>query len=351
MKNILIDGRAYSLIDEIISKNESMLINDPNLNYYNYYALSLKEKGYKTYLINIDEPKYSDGFNPFILPYKYYKKDKDKAIYEVKKITDMLLLKVKNDDTYWNTSASLLLTSIIIRLFEEAKEEEINFRSIYEALNLISLNDKHLIGYLKESDTAKRIGATVFNLPKDTMNSILSVCFNAISYYNNYDSLVKMLSYTSFETIDKTVIFMKSSYDTKKNSILNILINQIYEVTKNKNYNIILDNFDVLSYNDYFTDMFNSSLDFDIRFILKVKNLDRIKDLYDYEVVQGKDIKVINKCELPKQKDIEIKTFDYNSKIEKRIKKAEEELSEKIRLKKMGESIEDVLKETFYKEG
>ena len=50
---------------------------------------TLKENGYKTYLINYKDALNSNGFNPLIVPYKLYKSgNKDLAIDEINNIAN-----------------------------------------------------------------------------------------------------------------------------------------------------------------------------------------------------------------------------------------------------------------------
>ena len=65
------------------------------------------------------------------VPYKYYKDgDKDKAYEIVSMIVSAIFPKDVNNDPFWTDSAISLVRGYILKLFELAKEDEINFLSL-----------------------------------------------------------------------------------------------------------------------------------------------------------------------------------------------------------------------------
>ena len=74
-------------LKEIINSGENFIVNDTKEEYYKTFMPTLKENGYKTYLINYKDALNSNGFNPLIVPYKLYKSgNKDLAIDEINNI-------------------------------------------------------------------------------------------------------------------------------------------------------------------------------------------------------------------------------------------------------------------------
>ena len=76
---------------------------------YDTLGGELKKQNYNTIVINLDNPKLGNCFNPLTLPYKLYKSgDKDKAIEELENISYYFCTsenKNPNADPFWENSA------------------------------------------------------------------------------------------------------------------------------------------------------------------------------------------------------------------------------------------------------
>lgn len=236
---------------------ESIVVNDPLGELYETHAEILKEKGYNTILLNFDDARYGNSWNPLNMPYQLYKNgEKDRAIKCVEDIAYYMFYdaKDKNSDPFWINSVINCFTGVVLYLFENAKEDEINLLSVY-----------HFSNYLVNSDSSKKIinkldkqGQIYMNLvgviaaPTETKGSILSVYNQKMKAYVSREMLTNMLADTDFDLSEinskKTALFIVSGQSSYGNNFIPLLINQIIDYVKyNKNdkyLNILLDEFD-----------------------------------------------------------------------------------------------------------
>jgi DNA helicase HerA-like ATPase len=61
------------LVNFLAKKGESMVITDPKGEIYEKNGEMLKDKGYEVIVVNFRDPKNGSCWNPYSLPYKYYK--------------------------------------------------------------------------------------------------------------------------------------------------------------------------------------------------------------------------------------------------------------------------------------
>jgi len=68
-----------------------------------------------------------EGWNPIQYPYFLYREgNKDKALEYIEKIGKTIFKVSPSADPFWSNCASSLFIGIVLGLFEDAKEEEIN---------------------------------------------------------------------------------------------------------------------------------------------------------------------------------------------------------------------------------
>ncbi|MDD6878853.1 MAG: type IV secretory system conjugative DNA transfer family protein [bacterium] len=278
MKNTnLIIGKAESgktrgillkKVNDSIRENSNLLFIDNKKEYYRTYCDKLKNNGYDVKVFNISDPSKSNGYNPLALPYSYYKKgNQDKAI---ELINELALEIYKEDEQYndpfWSNSAASYFTGLVLILFKEASQEEINLGSIYSIITSDETDCKEcsiIKEYLKSIDIMDPIyinlSSTEF-APVETKGSIISVMRQKLNLYISREMLLSVLCSSEIEIdkiCDKTAIFIigkvtKSAY----NVLSNILINQIiYFVNENGiKFTYYFDNFEslpiVLEFND-----------------------------------------------------------------------------------------------------
>lgn len=248
-------GILFKEVDELIKRDESLLVLDLKEEYYNNYSKLLQDKGYQITVINLNNPVSSNGFNPFTMPYHYYKYNNMDKCIELLEETGLRLFNEdsSNTDPFWSNSAKDLFIGLSLILFKEAKEEEINLGSISTLLN--SCIKEGLSKYfenLKPNDPIYISASTIVYSPKDTRDSIISVLKQKINQFIIKPNLLNLLANTDFDINNfghkKAALFIIPKEDSRINNIANILIDQIvYKIKENKvKLNLILDNIDVL---------------------------------------------------------------------------------------------------------
>ncbi len=243
---------------------ESFLVNDPMAELYTKNAKKLEDEGYNVILLNFDDPKYGNSWNPLKLPYDLYQNgDKDRAMKLIEDIGYYLFADInKNTDPFWTNTTIDYFTGLVLYLFEYGKPEEINMLSVSSLSSDISKTDskKFMETIDKNSNIVLCLSGTLL-APPETKGSILSVFNQKMRTYITRESLTNMLSNSDFDIMSirdkKTAIFVVSKASHYVNNFISLLITQVIEAIslsdkKDKIFNIIIDEFDELvPFNDF----------------------------------------------------------------------------------------------------
>lgn len=299
-KNLIIE--KSDILNDILSKkikrNESFLMSDTSYMCIDKHYEELKNKGYNTIIINLKDTMHSEGYNPLSYPYRLFKNNKeDEAIECLEDILKIIFKdndKRKKDDPFWDEVSIDLILGIILGLFEDAAEDEINFSSVNEIL-LGLLGESYLGSYFikyfngKTSSTAYKCAAPVIMASNDTKSSIFCVSRQRLLKYNLKKNIRYLLNETTFdlENIlkEKTAIFVITKENDKNiNDIAAMLISQLYKFIYDENFdnrfNFIIGNIEAIDYiNDLETILF-SALDKNIKFYIETLSLENMKEKY-----------------------------------------------------------------------
>lgn len=220
---------------------ESMIITDPKGEIYDTTAEMLKDKGYNVIVVNFRDPQNGSCWNPYTLPYKYYKEgNQDKANELLNDMAINIATDEKADDPFWTNSAADYLTGLSLGMFEDAKEDEVSISTV----NLMMTVGDEKLGastYLKEyfrmkdpaSPAAINALGTI-NAPQETKNSIDSVLKQKIKVFAVTNNLAEMLSRSDFDMEkigeQKTAVFMIIQDEkTTYHALATIFVKQCYE--------------------------------------------------------------------------------------------------------------------------
>lgn len=238
-------GKTQMVINPLVGllskKGESMVITDPKGEIYEKNGEMLRDLGYDVIVVNFRDPQNGSCWNPYTLPYKYYKEgNQDKANELLNDMAINIATDEKADDPFWTNSAADYLTGLSLGMFEDAPEDEISISTV----NLMMTVGEEKVGastYMKEyfkfkdpaSPAAINALGTV-NAPQDTKNSILSVLKQKIKVFAVTQNLAEMLSRSDFdmETIGerKTAVFMIIQDEkTTYHALATIFVKQCYE--------------------------------------------------------------------------------------------------------------------------
>ena len=179
------------VLEEKIKKNENIVVVDSTEIYLKSYYKKLKEKGYNIKILNFKDNEQSDLFNVLDYPYYLYKnKKKSNAIDLINGIANIITYNDdEKSDPFWSISAANLISGTIIALFDDAKKEEINLKSVHKLLNKVNepFNNKDkLTEYFKlkdDNDQAKMHANPILSYPKDTRLSVVAVANVKTSVY------------------------------------------------------------------------------------------------------------------------------------------------------------------------
>ncbi len=334
---------------------ESMIITDPKGEIYQKTGALLKEEGYKIILLNFRDPQKGNSWNPFTLPYKFYKEGKnDKAMELLEDLGANILTdpNSKANDPFWENASKDYFTALSIGLFEDAPEDAININSI----NLMVTQGDHKFGRsfydreyfsMKGEDTPiYNKASAVINTAQDTKAGVLSTFRTKTGIFSSRDALSEMLSRSDFDmsTIgrEKTAVFMMI-HDEKKtyHALLTIFVKQVYESLIDEAFkcedgrlpirtNFLLDEFANMPALKDVDSMITASRSRNIRFTFIIQNFSQLNQVYGADMAET----IKGNCNIHFLLTTELKALEEISKLcgDKKPKKPKEgEIAEPIR--------------------
>ena len=165
-KNIMVSGDIaigkssnviLPIMNEIINNKENFLVLDTKEEYLKEYYKKLKDNNYKIEILNLRDLTKSDCWNPLEYPYLLYKKGNiDRVIDYLDKLGKVIFADNESPDPFWRNSATDYFTGLVLGLFEDGTEDQINFFSI----NLMMVLGEERFGgpknnYMKEYINSK----------------------------------------------------------------------------------------------------------------------------------------------------------------------------------------------------
>lgn len=298
-KTILVEGKIeegkttgviFNEVDKLIKKNENLLFLDVKKEYINNYYQILKDNDYNIITLNLDDFINSNNYNPYYLPYQYYKKGEiDKSIDLIENV-NKYIFKDENSDPFWKESATSLFTGLALTIIDSCDEKEFNIASVNACVDLAikKYNDSNLIKMyldkLEPTDPIYTLTSGSMYAPYETKSSIISVIKSKTNDYCNRPLLLSLLSNNNidFNLKNKTAIFIILHDNSSRfNDIANMFIEQLYFLVKNNNipFNFILDNIDFISTLNCLNSMLNLPLP-NVKTIVATRDLECLKNLY-----------------------------------------------------------------------
>ena len=273
-------GVMFNEVINSINNGENLLILDNKNEYFGTFKSELDKNSYNTLVFNLDNAYKSNSFNPLLLPYKYYKEgNKDKAVEMIKEI-GLEIFKTDNhySDPFWENSAADYFMALVLILFKEGREEEINLGSIQV---MVSMSD-NITKYFDSLDVLDPIyiaGSTTVYAPVETRGSIISVMKQKLNEFCVREMLFNNLLGNDIDLSnikDKVAIFIIGN--EKLNKLGNILIDELVNVS-------IDDDIKFTFFLDSLCDVpvlleFNKILDKKIKLFVTVRSLEELEDKY-----------------------------------------------------------------------
>lgn len=370
-KNIILNGKIcsgkttkiFEYVDEAIKNKDNLVFVDTKEEYLQKFQSVLKDNNYNIIILNLKNPAQSDSFNPLLLPYHEYKSgNKDNAIELLKKIGRNLYYQ-EIGDPFWNNAACDTFVGLCFSLFEDAKEDEINFMSVWRML--CAVEDKYGLSdyatrYVKykgekdENDVAYKYLVSTFMAPNDTKGGIVATTRQKISDIVSRDNLNAMISFEDikFDKNQKYSIFIIPNSECS--AITSIILNRMIETLKSGIY--ILDNFDDIEHLDKLKEMLSTgpsenkyyiigTRDLEslykryTRYIEKLVTVENMNNEYEYELINKDDI------EYPILNIKTVKTFNILEYLDKELSHEKIEEEQNFELDSIMKQIDKKLKE------
>lgn len=299
-------GVMFKEVVNSIRNGENLLILDNKNEYFGTFKSELDKNSYNTLVFNLDNAYKSNSFNPLLLPYKYYKDgNRDKAVEIIKEI-GLEIFKTDNhySDPFWENSAADYFMALVLILFKEGKEEEINLGSIQV---MVSKSD-NITKYFDRLDVLDPIyiaGSTTVYAPSETRGSIISVMKQKLNEFCVREMLFNNLLGNDIDLSnikDKTAIIIIGN--EKLNKLGNILIDELVNVSIDKNikFTFFLDGLcDVPVLLEL-----SKILDKKMKLFVTVRNVDEFEDKYGKYIISKFENSIKSKDAVAKDNIINI---------------------------------------------
>ncbi len=258
MNNTLIVGKSgsgkttgymFNQLKKIIANKENLIIVDSKKEYLQTFENDIESNGYKTFIINLNEPEMSNGFNILELPYQLYiEGKKDLSLRMLNSIyKEILFNKEAHEDSFWINSAANYLVGLTLLLFKSGTKEEINLGSVYVLMMEYEKKsfDK-LKNYLEDLAVTNSIysylSGTVL-APVDTRGGIMATIKERLCLYIGSENILKLLCTNEVKLDSLTKPYAVFIIDDEDyTGITNAIIDEVG--LSLKNYNLIIDNAD-----------------------------------------------------------------------------------------------------------
>ena len=284
---------------------ESVVINDPKGELYERCAENFKRRGYNVLALNFEDARYGNTWNPLRVAYDLYNSGKrDKAIKSLEDIGYYLFYdaKEKDSDPFWINSTINYFVGLALYLFENADVDESNLCSIFQLSNYLNKdnNGKEFIDKLDQNSLIYMNLVGTLKAPAETKGSILSVFTQKIKKYLSREDLTNMLCSSDFDInkigVEPTALFIVSGISNYCNNLIPLLINQIIDAvdnygTKEKNINILLDEFDSMVPIRDFSRMIEYCRSIKVRIVITIRSYIHLCNMYSKQ-----DAEILKMC-------------------------------------------------------
>lgn len=283
-----------------IKAGESLFINDAKGDILNEIGGELKKNNYNIIVLDYAELEKGNYYNVLTFPYKLYKdNNKDKAIEILENIGYYLLHDVNdNSDIFWENTAIEYFVGLTLYLFDNAKEEEINLKSVTSLSEQINNSKESIIDKIDRSSTAHQYLFNTLGTATETKAGILVTFNQRIKKFVTKENLSNSMSKSDFDINnignEKTAIIVVSGISGYVNNLITILLEQIfYSIqlygNKENRFNLVIDEFDNLLPIVDFYSKFNYARGININITAFIKNFTNLRNIYgnkNYELIR-----------------------------------------------------------------
>ena len=279
------------------------MFTDPKGELYDKTAGFLKKNGYEIKVLNLVDPKFSDGYNPLM----HITSEIDVDIIANTIVKGQQTASGKQDP-YWDDMAEMLLKALIYYLIATRPEEEQNLASCAELVRAANSNGgsnllTELMNQLPYDHPARMYYKSIEIAPEKTYGSILSSLQSKLGKFDSKE----IAELTSTDTINfeeigtkKTAVYVISSdthtaYDFLLTIFFAQMIQQLYNFADKSGGALpmrtffILDEFANIGRVPDFDKKISTSRSRKISFSVILQNLDQLEAVYEksHETIIG----------------------------------------------------------------
>lgn len=274
-----------------IKANESFFVNDVKGEILEKVGGELKKQNYNIIVLDYANLERGNHYNILDFPYYLYtNNNKDKTIQMLEEI-GFYLLHDSNDtsDVFWENTAIEYFIGLVLYLFDHAKKEEINLNSVFALSSQINDNNEKVIDSLDKNSSTYQYLSNTLTAPSETRPGIVLTFSQRIKRFITKENLSSMMSISDFDITnigkEKTAIFVISGISNYANTLISILLEQIfYSIqmygNKDNRFNLIIDEFDSLMPIKDFYGKLNYTRGINIRVTAFIKNLTNLNNIY-----------------------------------------------------------------------
>ena len=281
----------------------SYVFTDPKGELYDKTAGYLRENGYDIKILNLVNPKNSDGYNPLM----HIESEIDVDVI-ANTIVKGQKIEGTTSDPYWDDMAEMLLKALIYYLLATRPEEEQNLASCAELVRAANSNGggnllTELINQLPYDHPARMFYKSIEIAPEKTYGSILSTLQSKLGKFDSKEIAELTSTNTiNFEDIGKrkTAVYVISSdthaaYDFLLTIFFSQMIQRLYDFADRSGGELpqptyfILDEFANIGKIPDFDKKISTSRSRKISFSVILQNLDQLEAVYEksHETIIG----------------------------------------------------------------
>lgn len=304
--NILVIGgsgagkSASFVIPNAMQLLGSYVFTDPKGELYDRTAGMFKEKGYKVHVINLAEPRYSDGYNPLAHIRSTLDVDTIVKIISKKEGGDS-----KSNDPFWDQTSEALLKAVIYYIMFKRPQEEWSLASCLALVRLGGENDgedlRNLFMALPFDDPARKAFETIRLGSEKTFSNILVSLAAKLEAFDSKE-IVALTSTNTIEFEDlvneKSVLyFITPATNDTYNFLMNIFFSQmfdrLYEYADTKGGKLptplflILDEFANIGRIPRFEQILSTCRSYRINISIILQSIDQLIAIYDEKVTEN----------------------------------------------------------------
>ncbi len=304
--NILVIGgsgagkSASFVIPNALQMLGSYVFTDPKGELYDRTAGFFKKNGYDVHVINLQDPRYSDGYNPLAHIRGTLDVDTIVKIVSKKEGGDK-----KSSDPFWDQTSEALLKAVIYYVLLNRPPEEHSFASCLALLRLGGENEgeelKNIFMSLPFENPARRAFETIrLGSDKTFANILVSLAAKLDAFDSEEISAMTSTNTIEFaDLVDKKSVlyFITPATNDTYNFLMNIFFSQmldrLYEYADSKGGSLptplflILDEFANIGRIPRFEQILSTCRSYRINISIILQSIDQLIAIYDEKVTEN----------------------------------------------------------------